>query len=1167
MKRSVTVRELHRFSCPCGAELTATVPSLVDCRAGGAVVESSAPLVQCSECGRDVTADVATLLYRGDDLAAAIFIPGEHTSLETDGEEARRLLHLLERRLGRPPLRPWCRLLVAPRRLAEVAARRPVTADAAHPATVLIGGIDEATLRDYQAWLSAIRGDLAVEECLTAVKEIVAAPTWADAADVCRASPVLREPSAAVLVESTFDWVSAESAADRAAIERCQRFVRTARESGRDAYDVPIPDLDAPLAGATPAVQQAVQAALAASSQAVDHRICHLRTARDAWTRAYRSDSATGPVAVSQALAGELHRRGGPADIEEAFEVLQSAASRSRELFGATSLEHLRLLNDLAVVHLDRPVGDRRANGRAAQELLRSVECAIHGDDDQARLLLVDVRLNLGVAALESIDSSDRSESQEEGITWLEQALATGGELPATTEAMICSNLGAAYRSRLAGDRADNLVRAADFHARGVARARKVAATEAAERLVATLAMAATASADMGDHDGAVAAFSESLALAERTQRGAHPTVLRAMANFGSTLHDRFLAQRHDRPDAAAADLERGRVMLERAAHTMAQTDPPHPMLPIVHSNLAALLAEHAGGAGRVDAPAAAALFHDLVETLDPDADPFVLRSVGWNAGMFYLGDGETARAAEFFAVGWRSARALADRALLVTSQANELRAMSRHAHRLALATCAAGSSPPLLTEAFDALDASRARLVGGVTERARLALDHPALTDETARRALLTAREALDHQILEERQLPLAAPEQRRQLARTTRARVEDALAVLNPFLRDAADVAWAATLPVVHLATSELGTAVIIRFPDGETAGFTGNLRDEHVAPVVDAAAGPNGRMARLADALNGVLPVLGEEVAEPLTTHLLGRGWRAAIVIPGGAAALLPLPAAPLRGFGQARDGQMIDVVSLRFAPAYRLLRPAAAADAAPQHFLGIVDPTLPAGRWELAGATPSLLAAAEDGSLLDHIERSDLTARLAIVDWLHLAVHGEQNDGDPFLAQVNVPGIVLPLMELLTDHRLRHGSTVVAPACRAGRVHPSQLDEALSVAHGLLAAGAETVIAGLWDIPDRATALIIARFYALLDDHDLWAQPEVALRSAQRWLRDATWDQLDQQAAAARRDPNSWLAAPLAAGLQVWLRTSRDRQPFAHPVFWSGLVTLSTRCDNQ
>ena len=572
-----------------------------------------------------------------------------------------------------------------------------------------------------------------------------------------------------------------------------------------------------------------------------------------------------------------------------------------------------------------------------------------------------------------------------------------------------------------------------------------------------------------------------------------------------------------------------------------------HPMRRMVEANLAAILAEVDSSGSPVDAAEAAQRYEALLASLDAATDAEILRTAAWNAGTLALGQGRTADACRAYRMAWDAAHVLADRALLAAAQQTLQGWVSRVGRRLAITLTTADR--PDYAEIFAALDTSRARLVGGVTERARLALDDPAL-DEAARAEIAQARSALDGQLRAERVTAATSdPLRRRRQAARLRALIGDALERIAPV--GGRPLGAAPSIPVVHLSTESLGTVAAIRFPDGATAGFASSrLREEDVAAllVADEWSFP----AALAD----VLALAGPEVAEPLARELLSRGHGAAIVVPGGPAAAIAWNAAPLRDPDGRVAGALTDVLSIRLAPAARLLVESRAPDV-PSHPYALADPSMDAARWELAavariaGRRPSVAEPGQAGAPWPQD-----------ADWLHLSSHGETVARDPLTARLLLPGGPMTLADLLSDHRFRPGTTVVAPACRSAQVDIGNLDEVLSIGHAFVAAGAETAIGGLWDLPDPATALIVARMYAHLEADRLWRRPDVALRSAQRWLRDQTAAALREEAAQARAG-TTWLAPELAADLERYLVGDRVRRPFAHPFDWAGLATISVR----
>ena len=64
------------------------------------------------------------------------------------------------------------------------------------------------------------------------------------------------------------------------------------------------------------------------------------------------------------------------------------------------------------------------------------------------------------------------------------------------------------------------------------------------------------------------------------------------------------------------------------------------------------------------------------------------------------------------------------------------------------------------------------------------------------------------------------------------------------------------------------------------------------------------------------------------------------------------------------------------------------------------------------------------------------------------------------------------------------QLRPGCLVVLSACQTAVRDPSVPNEAMSLAMGFLAAGAATVVASLWPVPDYSTAALMGAFHEAL-----------------------------------------------------------------------------------
>ena len=105
--------------------------------------------------------------------------------------------------------------------------------------------------------------------------------------------------------------------------------------------------------------------------------------------------------------------------------------------------------------------------------------------------------------------------------------------------------------------------------------------------------------------------------------------------------------------------------------------------------------------------------------------------------------------------------------------------------------------------------------------------------------------------------------------------------------------------------------------------------------------------------------------------------------------------------------------------------------------------------------------------------------------------------------------------------------------ILSACETGMIGTKNADEVISLPTGLLQAGVAAVIASLWGVSDLSTMLLLRKFYELWRTNN--QEPSVALRQAQRWLRDRT-------------------EAEIAPLLDRRTRNPAHR-PFSHPYHWA------------
>ncbi|MFK7922255.1 MAG: CHAT domain-containing protein [Bacteroidia bacterium] len=136
---------------------------------------------------------------------------------------------------------------------------------------------------------------------------------------------------------------------------------------------------------------------------------------------------------------------------------------------------------------------------------------------------------------------------------------------------------------------------------------------------------------------------------------------------------------------------------------------------------------------------------------------------------------------------------------------------------------------------------------------------------------------------------------------------------------------------------------------------------------------------------------------------------------------------------------------------------------------------------------------LAAAASEG---------EFKQQAASYDIIHIASHALVNDQNPLYSHINfTPGAdsledgVLELAELFNLQL--QAEMVVLSACETGLGKLQQGEGIVSLARGMSYAGANSVLTTLWQVNDAATADLMARFYAELDQGE---SKDAALRNA-------------------------------------------------------------------
>lgn len=183
--------------------------------------------------------------------------------------------------------------------------------------------------------------------------------------------------------------------------------------------------------------------------------------------------------------------------------------------------------------------------------------------------------------------------------------------------------------------------------------------------------------------------------------------------------------------------------------------------------------------------------------------------------------------------------------------------------------------------------------------------------------------------------------------------------------------------------------------------------------------------------------------------------------------------------------------------------------------------------PLARLPFAGREASAIAALvppDDRLVLTGVAASRdavLNADLGLYRFVHFATHGFVDSRYPSLSGLALSGIDehgAPRDGFLRLDDIRvlrlDADVVVLSACETALGREIRGEGLLGLTHAFMQAGARSTVASLWQVPDRATAELMSRFYAGMLERGL--RPTEALRAAQ----------LEIAAERRWRDPYFW-----------------------------------------
>ena len=481
--------------------------------------------------------------------------------------------------------------------------------------------------------------------------------------------------------------------------------------------------------------------------------------------------------------------------------------------------------------------------------------------------------------------------------------------------------------------------------------------------------------------------------------------------------------------------------------------------------------------------------------------------------------------------------------------------------------------------EAVEAIEHGRAQQLSVAVSRDTADLARLTTIDEdlaSEYRAVLTAYRAT----LDGTNIAASSAESRRRVAAAER-EVQRVLSQirgipgLERFLQPAtiADISNAADgHPVIYLVCAPWGSYALIvrRAPDGEPAVDAVPVQEVTSTSVVhlvtvssDGAPGfllaqsaPPTDRARL---LRAALERLDEitPLIQPVANVLASNSKTFAIVIPTGLLALLPLAAVPVLGTpGQVLD----DIGEVHLAPSAEIYGACRvrAPHSAQLRLVGVANPAdtppLPGTTAELAtirdlfpASSQTVCAYGADAT------RSWVLAQISGASHVHLACHGFSEFTSQIGGALLLAGNSRLTVADLIDGRLAGCRLATASACQSGHYAIGDApDEFTGLPAGFLQAGAACAVVSLWQVRDDATALLMTRFYELLNppSENTSTQPTRALHEARSWLRHLTSQQADQFIREHRH-----LARSIPRPSMV---TGSPELPYTSPICWAAFT---------
>ncbi len=351
-----------------------------------------------------------------------------------------------------------------------------------------------------------------------------------------------------------------------------------------------------------------------------------------------------------------------------------------------------------------------------------------------------------------------------------------------------------------------------------------------------------------------------------------------------------------------------------------------------------------------------------------------------------------------------------------------------------------------------------------------------------------------------------------------------------------------------LVYLMPLEVGTLLLATGPSGEPVmRWLGKLTSDAIFALAvqpnEAEINRCGYLPAalgwgetpLDQALDALLPQLGDDLMRVVTQVVRQLGCHRAVLVAGGFLSVMPLHAAsyaPLLGEPASAPGgrrYACDDVAFTYAPSGLTLL-AARAKARRQAQAGPARRALVVGNPQLTGKnepwTPgsayylrfaeweaqrvAALAGARIPPFAVDLEVNDAATWTAVdagmrdADLAHLSLHARFDSANPDESALLVAYRAHLYLRDLLQVNLERLRLIVLSACQSGQSDvQNQSEEAIGLFGALLAAGTPAVVGTLWSVNDLATAHFMESFASRAYRDGV--APDAALRAAARELR--------------------------------------------------------------